>query len=68
MNDLLTIAETSELLGLNRKDLHNLQRKNILNPVLIDNEEESFVKKLRRYRTQEVFEIQTRSYETIPLS
>lgn len=68
MNDLLTIAETSEHLGLNRKDLHNLQRKNILNPVLIDNEEESFVKKLRRYRTQEVFEIQTRSYETIPLS
>lgn len=68
MNDLLTIAETSKLLGLNRKDLHNLQRKNILNPVLIDNEEESFVKKLRRYRTQEVFEIQTRSYETIPLS
>jgi hypothetical protein len=62
MNDLLTIAETSKLLGLNRKDLHNLQRKNILNPVLIDNEEESFVKKLRRYRTQEVFEIQTRIY------
>jgi hypothetical protein len=62
MNDRLTIAETSKLLGLNRKDLHNLQRKNILNPVLIDNEEESFVKKLRRYRTQEVFEIQTRIY------